>query len=102
MELQDQNASMIVSSEAVLWVEDGYLLLVCSNHFFLCVQVARERESMSYLGSLPISTLILFDQDPTHMVSFNFYHLFKSPISKTLKVKASIAEFNIHPVHNKN
>ena len=63
------------------WLADGHLLTVCS-HDLSSVCVRGEREQ-SFLLSLLVRTLILSDQGPTLMTSFNLNYFLEGPFLNT-------------------
>lgn len=67
------------------WLIGGHHLAVCSYDLFsMCMgrEEGREREESYSLMSLLIRTLILLDQGPTLMTSFNFNYFLIGPVSK--------------------
>ena len=97
LEVQDQGSCKFSSWwELSSWLVDGHLPPVCP-HGLSSVYGQGERERTSFLVILLIRTLILLDQGPTLMTSFNPNYFLRGPISTlveaTLGVKPSTCEF---------
>ena len=78
LEVQDQGVVNSVLGKTLFWLADKHCPHIAST-----LRKSRDsKQQESSLVSLLVRTLILLDQGPTHMTSFNFNYFLRGPISK--------------------